>query len=220
MNEPTPLVAVSNYAYVIKTFLDNIERQFPDVAFVYDEQLTYETAVAAFRRNENISGGTDAFLPAFSFRRNVLRWREEGSGRRSTVCSALDRIVDGDSAFRYKMISGTLDLEFQFYETVAEELEKFEMIYLSDSLLNREHILRVPIPEVSTFEYQVKFEALESKIFNVEQNYYKAVQGLVRISGMFLLFEGTSPIIKQIQIAVRDFNTSVAYCSHTITPVP
>ena len=218
MTDPAPLHAVSNFAFVIKEFLDNIHRQFPEIAFVYDENLEYTSASAAFRRHQNISGATDEFLPAFAFRRNVLRWRESGNGRRSTVCSVIDKKVSEDKAFKYRAVSGTLDIEFLFIETVAEELEKFEMLYLSDSLLNRKKILTVPIPELGEFEYQVEFNALESKTMNIDDNYYKAVQGTVGISGMFLLFEGTSPIIKEINVAIKDFCTSVAYSSQTITP--
>ena len=205
MTEPLLIEAVSNYAFVIKEFLDCIERQFPTIAFVYDENLAYESSVSAF-----------------AFRRNVLRWRESGAGRRQQICNTLKPDLENDRTFLYRSISGQLDLEFLFIETVAEEVEKFELIYLSEGLLNRKRLLSVPIPHVgdTPFEYQVEFGPLESKVFNIDSNYYKAVQGTTTFSGSFLLFEGTSPIIKEIVASVRNFNNAVLCPSHTITPEP
>ena len=221
MSEPVPIRPVSNFAYVMKEFLNAVERQLApqEIQFVYDEEQSYESALASYRANQNITNETDNFLPVFAFRRDVLRYRESGVGRRSVVCQALDQKLDEDRAFKYRFVSGTLGIDFLYINDVAEEIEQFELIYMSESLLNRKKLLEVTIPEVDTFEYQVEFDPLTSKTLNFDNNYWKGVTGQVRISGMFLLFEGTSPIIKEIHSFVKNFNKSV-YGQTTITPTP
>lgn len=215
MTEPSPIYVVSNVALVMKEFLDCIERQFPDMNFVYDEQLTYETANKAFRRNQEMQGDTDPFFPCFAFRREVLRWQENGQGRRATQCPVLNPDIENDRTFLYRNVSGLLELQFLYLDVSAEHVEKFELIYLSESLLNRKRVLEAEIPELGTFSYSVMFEPLESKLFSIDDNYYKAVSGVVRLKGSFLLFEGTANVIKEINISVQNFNNSVL-CSNTI----
>lgn len=221
MAEPNPIRVVSNVALVLKEYLDHLDREFPDqnIQYVYDENLSYESAIRNFRNNQNISNNTDQFLPAFAFRRSVFRYRESGVGRRSIVCEALDRKIDEDRAFKYIFVSASIDVEFLYINDVMEEIEHFELIHMAEAMLNKKKNLEVAIPEVDTFQYQMEFQPLEGKTINIDDNYYKGVSGRTTISGNFLLFTGTSGIIKEIQVAVQNFNESVLG-SLTITPTP
>lgn len=199
---------VTNMALVLKEFLNRMSEDFPFASCVYDEELSYETALGNWRAKQQTLGTNAPFLPAFIFRRAALRHIEHGVGRRAPYCKVLK--PQGDNALLYKMVHGELEVNWMYVNEKMSELEKFEISYLAESGLAGNKAMNVLIPELGEFEYHINYDRdLSDKPVSHDDNYYKAVMGSARIRGFFFLFDQTSPLINQIGLTIQDFNNQV-----------
>jgi len=194
---------LSNVALVLKEFLDYLESHFAGTNYVYDEGLSYETALKNHRAEMELTGGEEPFLPAFIFKRMTLRHTEHGIAGRASTSVAQAGVVDGQR-LKYKWVLGELEIPFLYVNESAVEMEKFEIFYLAERALAQEKYIECEIPDVETYKYSVDYtKALDETTFNIEGNYYKTVAGTVTIRGVFYLFEGEGAVIEQINAAIK-----------------
>lgn len=194
---------VTTIALVLEQFLLTIKKEVPQAKFVYDESLSYETAIEKFRADNNItpSERTDA-LPLFAFKRSVLKYSEHGLSRRS---SRLDMSHEYNTAIPntsnvFKTVHGELDIEFLFIIKSAQDAELFEIEYLSELGITRQKELIVNTQEDLglNLQYFVWHNPLADKSIQTDINYFKAIQGSVRIRGFYPVFKTRSKHILDV----------------------
>jgi len=208
---------VTTIALSIKHVLDKFRESLPQLKFVYDETLTYETAVAKFRRDNNLSNTSSLPFPLLAIRRSVLRFPQEGMSRRSVTHRGSQ--VVGDTAITYKFIFAEFDLEFLFLHNQTFETEVFEINYLSELGISSGHEIEIEIPEIGVWKNFCHFTELQNKEFNDISNFFQSVAGSVIIKGTFLILDARhagASVIKEINTSIKDLNTQVLYTEFKI----
>lgn len=212
---------------ILNEFLNQIEEWSPQLAYVYDEALTYETALEKYRADKNISDNSDTILPLFAFKRSVLVPDTENSigrrvGNRPIRCNFPDNSVE-----RFKGVMGTFNIEFLYISRNMQDIERFEISYLLERTVSHIKTLNVYIPYLEeTLDYSLRYGDLDEKIINTDNNYYKALSGTFSVHGLFMAFDGTGQQIREINATTNSsesqekgsFTPSVEVCSIKVEP--
>ena len=192
--------------FPLEILMEEIKKEIPDVHIVYDEALTYETAIAKARDDENF--GTDdgrGNMPLLGFNRSVIRHADEaGPGARAGRILAKGPKQDDDSALLiYRWVHGTFDLRFAYWTQDAQLLEQFEIAYLGEEGISGISELSVNIPDLGEFKWYIKPEPLEEKTFAVEQNKFKEVRGTLQVRGNYFILRGEGKKILEVATAIK-----------------
>lgn len=201
---------LSTATLVMYELIQRIKEEMPDTKYVYDEALTYETAVKQFRDNNNMNEDEQVALPLFAFKRSVLRYADQngGIGRRSTTKKAIYNLPgELDNYVSSTLLQAEFDIDFAYITREITDLERFEVAYLSQKGFTRGEQLVVEIDELPEhLTYQVDFkENLDDKTINLEENYYKVISGKFTIRGYFLVFKGQVHLIKSIGLKISTY---------------
>jgi hypothetical protein len=207
---------------VIQLLLNLINKEFPDIKFVYDENLTYETAVTKLRSDNLQDKLPINQVPLFAFNRSVLKYSTEGIGKRAVVETAnrrLQALSQPKIAETYHIPHLEFDLNFLYFTKSNQKMEEFEIIYLSEDGISQNKILPLDLtPQLGgILDYYLMFKPLDSKAIQIENNYYKQINGSVVIRGFFPVIQGQSPVILEIQKQIYNFMASVLWEHETIT---
>lgn len=197
---------INSAAFVLKAFIDYVSEEIPGLKFVYDEEQSYETTISSYRAKNNLQDDPKDFYPMFSFKRSVLRHVDAGAGRR--VASNLTRFNREDPPLNqpglsdvYKVLHGSFDLDFMYITKSAKELERFEILYLTEEGISSKKELEVDLSHVvgGSLKYFVTYSReLSEKRFNSNDSYYKIVSGQATIKGFYPVFRTQSKHILQI----------------------
>lgn len=184
MSEITNDSVVSTVALVLNGIIDHIVSKLPGLSVIYDENLGYDTGTRLLRDSNNLRDEFTNMLPAIFFRRSVLRYQEEGAGRRTIVGRYQDRVTSTDSAI-YKAVAGVFDLEFIYVTTKISQMENFEISWLSEATIGTEKEIIVNIGELGEISYFLKYNPLDDKVINSQGNYYKTLSGTMSVRGNY-----------------------------------
>lgn len=202
---------LSTATLVMYELIQKIKLDLPDTMYVYDEGLSYETAVKKYRDDNNMNENDNLPLPLLAFRRSVLRYAETmgGIGRRASTKKVIYPINNEDLApyMSATIVQAEFDVEFAYITKEMSDLERFEVGYLSQKGMSDGKQLTVDIPELSeTMQYQVDFkENLDDKTINVEENYFKTIIGKFTVRGYFLVFRGEVRRITSIGLRIQTY---------------
>jgi hypothetical protein len=209
--------SVTTVALSVKHVLDKFSASLPRLQFVYDEALSYETAITKYRNKTALDSTTEPPFPLLAIKRSVLRWPEEGMGRRSVTHRALTYGID--SSIVHKFIFAEFDLEFLYLHNQTFETEVFEINYLSELGISNDHEIVMDLPQVGTFKNYCHFSGLLDKQFENVDNFYQALTGMVTIKGVFLTLDARASgakVIKEIDTVIKDLNTHNIYSEFKI----
>lgn len=223
-----PLI-VSNIAPVIRGILDAFRDTQSNLKFVYDEALSYESALTKLRANNNMNSGSaeTSVFPLLVFRRSALRHAQDGISRRAVSALPAKKVdVHSGTAELFNFMLGEFDLEFLYIVKTMEDLENFEIHYLSEEGLSKNKQIDVVFDGYENgerisddpFNYFLKFsgEFLEKQVED-EGNYYKGIMGAVSVRGWYFLVKGTSPVITEINLTLGQ-NVDAIWSETAITP--
>ena len=208
-------LVVSNIHLVLQEHLNQFESRLPKIHTVYDESLSYETAIARYRANNDLGQDSQEAFPLFAFNRSVLRYAPQGIGRRSVTKRPMSYEAGDDTATIYKSVFGEFDISYLFVTPMMSDIENFEISYLGEESVGSEKEFNVRHSDMGDFPYYVTMEPLDDLRVNIDGSYYKAVGGRSVIRGFFFIVKGTSKIIKEIGLQVKTFNEEVL-CGTTI----
>lgn len=187
-------------ALVLEQFISKVKLEIPDAKFVYDERLSYETAINKFRADNNLKGENTPALPLFAFKRSVLRYSDKGMGRRATggVVNFFNRT--GNTTDVFKVVHGEMDIEFLYIVKSAADSELFEIEYLSETGLPKQKELIVDTTQDlgTDLRYFVDYGPLSDRVMESDNNHFKAISGSVKIVGFYPVFMSTSKVILEI----------------------
>ena len=201
-------VPISNVSLVLEQFLNGVIIDHPRIKTIYDEGLSFDSALKKFRANQDFEPAATEFLPVFIFNREPLQFAE-GLNKRSQSQQTCVLASDPNQGSIYKFIVGDLFLDYQVVFREIHEWEKMEALHLVGQGFTSNKNLVVNLPEVGEYNYQVEYEPLSDKVVNYEGAIYKSITSRAKISGTYLFFMGTAPTIKEIEISVENFNKVV-----------
>lgn len=214
---------ISTVALSLNAFIQAVKLEIPDIRTVYDEKLSYETALEAVRANNNLEQITADAFPVFAFRRSVLRYADpSGPGRRASGILA-KRNVNGsgldNTSEIYRLVHGEYDVNFLYITKDVSSMEKFEILYLAEEGISSYKELEVDLnAELGlSLPYYVDYPPLEDKVFETDGNFYKMIQGTVKIRGFYPVLRAKSKHILEINAKIRDAFSGI-YTSIQITP--
>lgn len=221
MTTPNPASShqnvVATQTLVLAEIMDAVKREIPEAKLVYDEQLGYETALAALRRNNVEDDSPSGTYPMFAFRRSVLRhFAEAATGRRAISQRVMNNTANAGapgSVNIYRLLHGEFDLEFIYVTKSIDDLERFEIAYLAEEGFSGTRTVTVNLEEElgqgNLFPYYVTPEDLIDKSLELEGNYYKMVQGSMKVRGWYPILKGQASRILSIHSRIHVFNTNV-----------
>lgn len=205
----------SNIAPTLVGFLGTLPKFQQRVNAIYDEGLDYVSALKKFRDDKKKHPEPTTF-PLFIFKRSVLRHSEHGIGRRAVNHNV---IVSTESGFNtFKCVMGEIDVDFLLVTPDINELENFEIAYLSEVGQATEKKFSYEIPSIGRLDYFIKYDVLDDKTINIDSNFWKGVSGSATIRGFFFVATGTAARITEIDLVLRDLLTLTNFDSITITP--
>lgn len=211
---------VNTVTLTLEQVIDAVQTEIPEAKYVYDEQLSFESAAQKYRDDNNLGVDNDDFYPMFAFRRSPLRHIEEGASRRAATCRARGAVSNG-SANVHRMMWGAFDLEFMYIVRDIETLERFEVSYLSEAGINGTKEVIVDLRSLTGEEmpFHLEWSILEDKEIVDLPTYYKAVRGTVIVKGFYFVLTGQKNVIMEINTKIQTF-LKVTLASNQIVPPP
>lgn len=189
---------ITTMSHVLLSFQNLIRTEMPEVAVVYTEDLSYDSALKQLIGNSDYYGdNAPDTLPLFAYNRTVLREVEDRAlGRRAKNGSGCMRV--GDEVLRYDVAYGEFDIQFLYAANNIELTEKFEVVYNSNAGITGSKSLEVDMDALGVFKYFLKYEDLNEIQLEKEDQFYKGVIGSILIRGFYFTFRGKSGLIKEI----------------------
>lgn len=183
------------------------KEEMPEMQYVYDEKLTYETALAKFRSDNNLEANSEIATPLLAFKRSVLRHVKENSPGRRMGRRLVAQQKDSTQSNEFRSVHGEYDIEFLLITPKMVELEQFEIAFLGEEGISGIKQVDVELPAEfggGTLPYYIEYEELADKLFETEGNYYKTLSGIARLRGHFLVFRGEASHILEINGILKD----------------
>jgi hypothetical protein len=190
----------------LKSIVDIVKVKYPELKYVYDENLEYKSSVEKLRMKHLIQGTTSDAFPLFSFRRTVLHMHDKF--KRPTNIQMVD-LRDAETGFAslIRTSYGAYDLEFNIYHPDMDWIEAFEVDYLMWQGLKSVREIVVTFPAgLGEFPYQTVWDDLNDLRVNVPEQYYKAVSGVVHVRGWFMSLltpPEENKVIKEIWLRIK-----------------
>lgn len=185
-------------------FENYIRLEMPDCSVIFDDQLSYVTALKLLRQNDDFHGSETDNLPLFAYKRTSLKKEEQGIGKRSVKARNLNVTLPSGKVVQYGIVYGTFDIMFAYYTKSIELLEKFEVVYGNNLGLSGQREIEVNMGELGDFKYFLKWNELEDfDVQSDEDNYFKALAGSVTVRGFFYIFAGEASIIREVQALIK-----------------
>ena len=195
----------------LKSMVEAFKNEIPGLKVAYDEKLSYESAVASLRANNNLEGTNSDLYPLFAFRRSVLRYVDPaGPGKRANSIYAKRDMTNLNKPYTsnvYRILHGEFDVNFLYITKDIRALELFEILYMSEEGISNYRELVVDLTDVlgGKFNYYAEYLPLEDKMFELDSVWYKMIQGTVKIKGFYPVFKGESAQILQINAKIASF---------------
>lgn len=196
---------ITTVGLVVNELHTQIRNCEPEIHTVYDEQLTYESAIQQFRDNNKDDDNQEVPYPLFAFKREALQYAEDRMpSKRLSRCTikvpAADPNVTNEAIF-FKGVHAQCDFPFIFFAKDIEWIEMFEIAYLGQEGITNITEIQIPLPDEyaqNALPYYLEWQPLESKEINKEGSDFKSVSGVVRVNGMFMIFKNEAKLITEI----------------------
>ena len=203
MPNSSTLVPVSTVALAIKYFIEGIKVRYPGINYVYDDQLSVESAIAKLRAKNSMEENTPSsnVFPLFVFRRSQLKFDDLTLNKRGAIFK-----VKNSNGKVFRSTWSRVDLDFLFVSSNFNHIETFEINYNSDSGFRNFVDFQVAFPDLGNFHYFPRWiNDLEELNIDVQNIYYKALSSKVQIPGWYLLLYGDYKRIEEINLEIKTF---------------
>jgi hypothetical protein len=200
---------VDTMGSVLQTFInDVVKEEMPNCSYIYDPQLSYESALALFRQANNMEGrdqqNSKDPLPMFAFSRSALRYPELAPAlHRRAANNKGHYINENGDEFLYSMVYGEMELQFLYINKNMKELEQFEITHLANDGISGTREITVNLPELGDFNYHIEYDDLLDVDLSIDGNYFKTLAGTIRIRGFYFIFRSEAPVIRSINLNIR-----------------
>ena len=195
---------VSTPAIVLQTFINDVViEEMPECNYVYDPELTFESAMALIRQKNNKldRNALEAkpSLPLFAFSHSALKYPEDTIAMHRRVANSTGNYKSPEgNYFNYAMVYGELEVQFLYVNKDMKQLDQFAITYLSNEGISGTKQITVNLPELGEFNYYIDYEDVLDINVNIENVYYKSLAGTLRIKGFYFTFRSEASVIKEI----------------------
>ena len=197
---------ITTVTHALMAFEDVVRQEMPECAVIYDEELSYESALRALVAKGNYDNANLANMPIFIYNRSPLRKNIWGIGGRADNYDATMRLQDGRTLV-YTPLNGEFDINFLYVSKSVEAVERFEVVYLCDEGISNTKELKVDMADLGVFTYYAEYKEITDKPVVREEVYYKGIAGNLTVRGFFFTFRADAKIIYEIRervIALRN----------------
>jgi len=202
VNEPNSQNdVITTVTHVLLAFEDIVQAEMPGCQAIYDEELSYESAIRNLVAKGNFTESNIANLPVLIYNRSPLKQNTWGMGMRLRNYST-PLVLPNGSALIYRPLSGEFDINFLYVSKSIEMVEKFEVAYLSEEGISKSKELIVRMADLGDFNYFALYQELTDKPIVKEDVYYKGIAGSITVRGTFFTFIASSSIIKEINARI------------------
>lgn len=196
---------ITTVTHVLRAFEDMVRTEMPNCRCIYDEELSYESALRAIYAQDNYenNAGNDP-LPALAYNRTVLKDAETPPGRRMKNNLGCIKIgtAPNQQIVTYSATHAEFEIQFLYITKSIEMQEKFEVVYNSNDGISGTREIQVDMGELGSFTYYLTFDDLIQKDIIHEDVYYKGIIGSIKARGFYFTFKATNEIIKQINASI------------------
>lgn len=190
---------ISTVTHALLAFEDMVRQEMPECAVVYDEELSYESAIRTLVSKGNFYNENIANLPLFIYNRTPMRKNQWGFGGRADGYDMPLKLEDGRTLI-YTPLNGEFDINFIYIAKSVELVEKFEVVYLADEGISNTKEIKVDMADLGVFTYFATYgNEMTDKLVNKEDTYYKGIAGSLQLRGFFFTFRSESKIIYEIR---------------------
>jgi hypothetical protein len=212
---------------VLQAFInDVVKEEMPNCNYIYDPQLTFESALGLFRQANNMENRDQTEvkdpLPLFAFSRSALKYPENTPAlHRRAANNQGHYVTDNGDDVLYSMVYGEIELQFLYVNKNMKEIEQFEITYLANEGISGTKEITLNLPDLGDFNYYIEYDDLLDVDVNIDNLYFKSLAGTVKIRGFFFIFRSDAPLIKEINLDIyqkgKDIVNSALLTSCTIT---
>jgi hypothetical protein len=198
-------------------FLGTLPKFDHKINAVYSEELEYTAALKKFR-DENSSSPIENTFPLLVFKRGVLRHTDVGISRRTVTKNVVNPDMAAKKFDTFKAVFGEFDIDFLLLSDNMDDLENFEISYLSEAGQKNDKGFSYEIPGLGSFDHYVHYNLLDDKSIEIEQNHWKGLYGSATIRGFYFVATGEAKMITEIRASIRDQISQQMYSNIIITP--
>lgn len=193
---------LTTVSHALYEFQGLVQAEMPNIPVIYDEELSFETAVKQIIANNSYGNSTPLdLMPFFAYTRTVLiPVQDRNAGGRASKKTACIRV--GDDVLQYNMVYGEFDINFLYASNNIEMTEKFEVVYNSEQGITGSKEITVDMAELGQFKYYLEYQDLSEKTIVHDDVYYKGIIGSLKVRGFYFTFKGKSGIIKEINARI------------------
>jgi hypothetical protein len=207
------LDVVNTMGLVLKGVIDDcVRKEIPNCSYVYDPDLSYETGLRRLRQNNQMNVSSKDPMPLFIFRRSALKHPDSAQAPNKRLQHSVGyALVEGENkGVRYTALHAEFDVDFIFVSQSQQEIEQFEITYLSEEGISGTREISVEIPMLGSFKYFLSFNELADLTINVQDNYYKALLSSMKVRGIFFIFRTEIAQILEINANIRAFYEDIS----------
>lgn len=196
--------AIGGVTYICYAWENCVRTEMPDTNIIYDEGLSYETAIKLFRENNDYQDNNLDPLPLIAYKRTVSRPSSERLlGVRSDAFRACTRDSEGN-LLRYNVALIEFDLLFAYFAKDVELQDRFEIAFNTGQGLSELETFWVDYPEIGDVKYSIEWKDLEEYTINEDEgNHFKSIIGSATVRGFVFSFDDMpAGEIKQIDAKI------------------
>jgi hypothetical protein len=186
-------------SHVMAAWEDCVRIEMPNTNVIYDEGLSYESAIRLFRDQNNYHDNNLDPLPLVAYKRTIgVPVRDRLLGLRADSC--LVKKDEGNGTFsKWNVAYKEFDILFAYFTKDVELQERFEIAYNNGQGLSELEFFDAQLPELGAFRYSLEWNDLdEFTIQEDENNYFKSIIGSARLRGFFFSFDSIVKDIREI----------------------
>lgn len=204
---------ITNIVMVLKAFFALAQTKITNLKYVYDPDLSFRTAVERKKAQFKKEGASTIIYPLIAFRRGVLRPTEELQ-RRGQMHKAITMKDSAGFVDIYNSARASMDVNLIYIVNNLNDLENFEVDFNSENGLRSINTFTVDLSSAGSgiWTYNLRWETLEDKNFNLEDNFYNTISLTAVISGVFLTLDTLNQAaINQMVLDTKTFSNEVLY---------
>jgi len=196
---------------ILSEIFKAIREKEPDWTIQFDPSLTYTDAVRGVRAVRSAMQITEEqTLPLFSYNvapcipyaieRRQFPKDPKPEGRTFTLDEAMAVRVKN-----YRARQCTIGIPFKLYFGDVVGAKTFEVMYSCDASIDEIKHVKVNLPKIGVFQYNLQWDDLAEVTYSKNDNHYVEVSSTLHVYGEFItLIDVESRLILQIHETIRD----------------
>ena len=203
----TPIPTILNKVF------QAVKEKEPDWTIQFDPTLSYTEAVRGVRATRSsLQISQEQTLPLFTY--NIAPCIPYAIERRQYPRDNRPRPetfqLDPDFSTevkRYKSRQCTIGVPFKLYFGDVVGAKTFEVMYSCDASVDEIKHVKVDLPKIGTFQYNLQWDDLSEVTYSKNDNHYVEVSSTLHVYGEFItLLDMTAKMILKIHETIRDIN--------------